>query len=429
MTEAQSDMRLRFGREEIAVDFKGLLRVKVLAPHRAEPPDDLREVVRAALASPVDAPPLRDRARGARRIVITVPDRTRPRLAREILPTVIEELETGGVKRETIELLIANGTHGEHTESELADIVGPQVAGNFRIHQNLARNRQAFRDLGRTGRGTPVLLNRLVVEADLNVVIGTVATHYFAGWGGGRKMIVPGSCSIETAWANHRLTLTDRGDLNPLCRSGLLEGNPVHEDMQEAAGLLKNTFLVNMILDGWAQVAGLTAGDLVASHRAAIEEARGMLEVPVHGKCDLAILSAGGYPLDINMVQSHKSMDHVQEFLKAGGAMITLAECSNGAGSETFLPWFDIGDAAAVSKRLLEAYELNGHTALAIMKKLERFKLVFVSSLPDETVERMGMIPARSVEAALAKLGSVIGDNPLTYVFPCAWGILPEIRV
>ena len=129
--------------------------------------------------------------------------------------------------------------------------------------------------------------------------------------------------------------------------------------------------------------------------------------------------------MDINMVQTHKSMDHVQEFLRDGGAMITLAECSNGAGSETFLPWFDVGDSAAVSRQLLEAYELNGHTALAIMKKLERFKLALVSSLPGETVERMGMIPARTVEEALAVLRPVLGDDPLTYVFPCAWGILP----
>jgi nickel-dependent lactate racemase len=150
-----------------------------------------------------------------------------------------------------------------------------------------------------------------------------------------------------------------------------------------------------------------------------------MLEVRIADRCDLAVLSAGGYPLDIDFIQTHKSIDHTIDSVRDGGVMIVLAECSSGAGSETFLPWFDLKDRRAVSARLLKQYELNGHTALSLMKKLERVRIVFVSSLAKETVERMGMIPAESLDEALRVAEPFIGDNVLTYVFPCAWGILP----
>ncbi len=418
-------LTLRYGKGEIPVDLKGFLRVKALSPRKSEPIADFDSRIRQALGNPVGAPPLKGAAEGAKSVVLSIPDRTRPRVAKEILPVVIDELLAAGVTYDGMSFFVATGTHGKHTEEDLTSLVGDELAGKIAIHQNIARERDAFECMGVTSRGTSVNINKHVVEADLNVVIGTVASHYFAGWGGGRKMILPGSSSLETAWSNHRLTLTGDGELNPMCRSGLLQGNPVHEDMAEAVGFLKNVFLINIILDGWATVADINAGAIIDSHLEATARARKLLEVPVGEKCDLAILSSGGYPLDIDFIQSHKSIDHAIESVRDGGVMIVLAECSSGAGSETFLPWFDLKDHRAVSARLLDQYELNGHTALSLMKKLERVRIVFVSSLEKEIVERMGMIPAENPEQALKVAGSFIGDNVLTYVFPCAWGILP----
>jgi nickel-dependent lactate racemase len=418
-------LTLRYGKGEIPIDLEGFLKVKALSPKKSEPIGDLESRLRHALGSPLGVPPLREAAEGARRVVISIPDRTRPRVAIQVLPVVIDELLAAGITYDRMSFFVATGTHGKHSEEDLEALVGKDLAGKIAIHQNIAREPADFTRLGTTSRGTAVLINKHVVEADLNVVIGTVASHYFAGWGGGRKMIVPGSSSIETAWSNHRLTLTEDGELNPMCKSGLLEGNPVHEDMVEAVGFLKNLFLVTIILDGWAGVADVMAGDIVDSHLEATARARKLLEVPIADRCGLAVLSAGGYPLDIDFIQSHKSIDHTIESVRDGGVMIVLAECSSGAGSETFLPWFDLEDRRAVSARLLEQYELNGHTALSLMKKLERVRMVFVSSLKKETVERMGMIPAENLDQALRVAESLIGDNVLTYVFPCAWGILP----
>jgi nickel-dependent lactate racemase len=309
----------------------------------------------------------------------------------------------------------------------MRDLIGDDLAGKVRVEQNLSRRREHFTRLGVTRRGTPVLINKAVTDADLTIVIGTVASHYFSGWGGGRKMILPGASHVDSTWANHKLTLTRDGGMNPMCGSGILDGNPVHEDMVEAVGFLDNLFSINVVLDGWAGTAGINAGHIITSHLAAIEHARRLLEIPVAGKCSLAIVSAGGNPLDIDFIQSHKSIDHAAGCILDGGVMIAVAECTDGMASETFLPWFDTCDSTAVCKRLLEDYELNGHTALSLMKKLERFKIFLVSSIRPDIIERTGMTPVESLEEALSQAGALVGEDALTYVFPCAWGILPVV--
>jgi nickel-dependent lactate racemase len=141
--------------------------------------------------------------------------------------------------------------------------------------------------------------------------------------------------------------------------------------------------------------------------------------------CNLALVSAGGYPLDINLIQSHKSMDHAAGVLADDGVMIAVSECTNGMGSDTFMQWFDIRDTRVLARRLYDEYALNGHTALSIMKKLERLRIILVSSLPRETVEATGMIHAPGLQEALSLAQDLLGEVGLTYVFPCAWGILP----
>jgi nickel-dependent lactate racemase len=195
--------------------------------------------------------------------------------------------------------------------------------------------------------------------------------------------------------------------------------------MVEAAGMIGNVFMVNVVLDGWGHMAGIVQGGLAESHAVAVKLARELLEVRVGRKCDLAIVSAGGHPLDLNFIQAHKSIDHAAESVRDGGVILALAECANGIGSDDLMNWLDLGSAGAVSDKLLREYGIHGHTALALLKKLERLRVVLISSLPDETVKRMGMVPAKDIEHALSLAGELLDDGGLTYVFPCAWGILP----
>lgn len=417
-------MKLPYGRQEISLDLTGCLKVKTFTPPEPEVLGDPEAMTRASLSGPVKSEHLAALALKASRAVIAIPDRTRPRVAGEILPVVLDELLKGGLDFDRISILVATGTHAEHSGEELTSLVGETAAG-LAIYQNRSGRIEDYEDLGITRRGTPVLINRGILEADLKIVIGTVAYHYFAGWGGGRKMLVPGAAHIETARANHRLTIDEKGNLHPGCRNGLLDGNPVHEDMVEAARMVPGVFAVNVLLDGWSRIAGVVSGDLIESHLTCIEAARPLLEVPTGGRCDLAVASAGGRPFDLNFVQAHKTIDHAAGCVRDGGVAIILAECADGLGSDNLMSWFELGSAKAVSKRLLWQYRIHGHTALALMKKLERIRVILVSSLPRMTVESLGIMAAGDIEEAMMLADRCPGKKGMTYVFPCAWGILP----
>jgi nickel-dependent lactate racemase len=417
-------MRVPYGRSEIQLDLTGFLKVKTFVPPGPSELPDPGPIARESLMNPVGSPPLRSLARRARRVVIAIPDRTRPRVASQILAAVIDELGKGGVEPGRIAIFVANGTHGLHGDEDLRDLVGESCRG-LAVYQNRSGESGDYDDLGRTRRGTPILINRRLLEADLKVLIGSIAYHYFAGWSGGRKMLVPGSAHFETARANHRLTIDESGNLHPRCRNGILEGNPVHEDMVEAAAAVPNVFSINVLLDGRARITGVVSGHLIESHLAGIGAARPLLEVPTGELCDLAIASAGGYPFDFDFIQAHKAIDHAAGVVRDGGVVITVAECTNGLGSEDLMSWFELGDREAISKRLLRHYSIHGHTALALMKKLERVMVILVSSLPRRTVESLGMMAAQDVEEALSLANRHLGQEGLAYVFPCTWGILP----
>ena len=418
---------LKFGRGQVGLDLSRCARVKEVAPApcASSDPDALLE---QALAAPIASPRLRDLAAGARRVVVLVPDATRPPLARRILPGVLKELGPAARPPREVAILLAAGVHAGVSAQIARQVAGDSLPPQIAVFQNDARKGADFVLAGTTRRGTPVAVNRLVAEADLSVLVGATGFHYFAGFGGGRKLIVPGACTYETVRANHSLSITG-GDIDPRCHSGALEGNPVHEDMVEGLRLIERVFAVNLVPDAWGQIAGVVCGDGVASHLEACSRARALLTVPIAARCDLAIASAGGHPTDMDLIQAHKSIDHAAAAVRDGGVLIAVAECSAGAGSETFLPWFDLGGPRAVSARLKADYKLNGQTALSLIKKLERIRVILVSALEAGVVRRTGMICARGLDEALALAEQYVGGDPLTYVLPNASGILPAVEV
>lgn len=418
-------MKLNYGKSHLALPQNLVQDAMVFNPQPASQ-IQLPPKLRDAIANPIGTRPLIDLTTGKRRVTICIPDRTRPRIAKLLLRDLIALLESGGITRANISIIIGAGSHGSHSSDDISDVVGGKIE-NVEIKQSVGNDKKMFGFVGRTSRGTPVWLNRAVLDADLVVLVTSVTTHYFAGWGGGRKMILPGVAHVESIWANHRLTLTQEGEITELCGCGKLDGNPVHEDMVEAAGMLENLFCINVVLNGWGKPIDLTAGDVIKSHLVAVEAASKIHFVHVPRRCDLAIASAGGFPFDIDLIQSHKAIDHVAECIEDGGAMVMAAECAYGLGSESFMSWFDLGSIRQVGKKLLEHYELNGHTALALMKKIERFSIILVCSLDRKLVEKMGMIHASSVEEGIGIAKKIVGADPLTYVFPQASGVVPVV--
>lgn len=431
-TKGQPDrdrITLGYGRGALYLDLSHVPDARVFMPERTENTEPVGDLLKKSLANPVGSPALGDLAAGKSSVTIAIPDKTRPLIARDILAPLIQILKEAGVPPQGIKVFISSGIHARHTEEEMRALVGDGIFEAFEVHQNDGHRLEDFVNLGATSRGTPVEVNRVVADSDLVILIGGLAFHYFAGFTGGRKMIIPGAASVNMVRNNHRLTLTENGEMNPGCRSGALSGNPVHEDMMEAVGRLENDiYLVNVIRDGWGAVASVISGGLVESHAAGTGIVRDLFECHLDSPCDIAVASAGGDPLDVNMIQSHKSLEHAAASVRDGGAVIGLLACGDGIGSDTFLPWFEYRDSGEVTRNLYANYQLNGHTALSFMRKRERINLIIVSELAREVIEGLGAVYAENLDEALHKAEAIAGDGARIYVFPRAWGLLPVVR-
>ncbi|RKY23833.1 MAG: nickel-dependent lactate racemase, partial [Planctomycetota bacterium] len=255
------------------------IRCALLEPPWVAAVSDVPSELRGRVENPIDAAPLGDVVRPGSEIVIVVSDATRRTAADVILPPLMDILNEYGVKDDDITILIAYGAHEQHSPDEIRALLGATVTSRINnIEHHDCYDEHMLIPLGETSLGVPVAINRIVLESDLVIATGAVNYHYFAGYGGGRKAIVPGCAAYETILANHRLTLSDMADvtgpLNPYCDSGVLDENPVHETALEAARMVKNVFLLNVVLNAAGEVCGIFAGDLDAAHR----EACGMVD-------------------------------------------------------------------------------------------------------------------------------------------------------
>jgi nickel-dependent lactate racemase len=250
----------------------------------------------------------------------------------------------------------------------------------------------SFVKLGKTMRDTPVLIRRDILEADFLITFGAISHHYFAGYGGGRKLIFPGLGQRDAIYHNHGLFLDqERHMLSPLCQSGVLDKNPLAEDLAEYERFLPVDLAIHGILDSMGNVCDLLTGVGADHFRRACAQHGKKCETVSHREYDLVIASCGGYPKDINFIQSHKSIDNAAKFVRDGGRLIVLAECFDGVGSTTFLPWFDMGDWRAAFDKLSENYEGNGGTALSMMSKLQRIEILMVTKLIDSVCNTIGV--------------------------------------
>jgi nickel-dependent lactate racemase len=279
--------------------------------------------------------------------------------------------------------------------------------------------------VGNTSRGTPVWLNRRLLEADRVILTGTVVMHYFAGFGGGRKSVVPGLAGERTIAANHSLNLHSTEDkLNPDVQIGRLDGNPVAEDMAEAAGFAPVEFIVNTVLNRENHIAGLFVGDRDAAHEAACQFADRMYRVALPHAADLVIASAGSAH---NFVQSHKALFNAYQAMKPGGRIIFLAPCREGLGASGFREWLGLGTRTAVITRLRKNAEINGQTALSTLDKAP--SAIMVTEMDEAEVHLTGARKATSLQAAvdlcLGELAEAGVRDPTICLMPSASYTVP----
>jgi nickel-dependent lactate racemase len=251
---------------------------------------------------------------------------------------------------------------------------------------------EVFEQLGRTRRGTPVWLRKDIMRASCLITFGAISHHYFAGYGGGRKLIFPGLGANTAIYANHGLFLDQRTrDLAAGCRPGALSGNPLAEDLDEVETYRPADMAIHGILDSRGRVCDLLVGCGKEYFQQACRQHARSCETGSRRQYDLVVASCGGFPKDVNFIQSHKAVHHASAFVRDGGRLVVLAQCPDGIGSDTFLPWFDFGDWDTAFDRLSDRYVGNGGTALAMMAKTRRITIELVTDMDCAVTSRIGV--------------------------------------
>jgi nickel-dependent lactate racemase len=396
------EIKLPYGKSERTLLVPDAVRVDFLGPQEPPPIEDLPDAFARACRNPSGGPPLDELARAASDAVILISDLTRSKGAEVVLPLCISHLESLGIPTSSIRIIIARGTHRKLSKNEKAFFRRGPLA-RIALEEHDCDDPERLSALVLTRRGTPVRVNIALKDAGAVIVLAPVSFHYFAGFGGGRKLILPGCADRQAILANHRLSLVDGRTvkLHPSCRAGLLEGNPVHEDMCEAVSALKRVFSVNFFADREGNIVFLNAGDVLRSHAEACEAYRETHGRAVAEPYPVAVLSAGGHPFDVNFLQSHKPLRHASPAVRKGGAILYFAECEEGTGSAPLEAALRL-EKADLLKRAYKEYDLNNQTAVSLLDLSSRFEIGVVSQVSPEVLGACGMKPCADPEAFLA---------------------------
>jgi nickel-dependent lactate racemase len=395
---------IAYGDDHAVVIIPGGVTADYITPREITGFDEAPAAVERAFSNPIDASPLPDLVpRGDKSVVLVVSDLTRSGGTKQILPLVVRYLESVGVTRADIRVVVAKGTHRKLTKDERQYFKSDELKG-VRAEEHDCDDPSSMSALLLTKRGTPVRVNRLLKDAGLIVLISPVSFHYFAGFGGGRKLVLPGSADRAAILANHRLSLVDDKPvaLHPACRPGNLDGNPVSDDMEEALVALDNVYALNFFADTSGRTVFVNAGDPVRSHLEACEVYRGAHRVAVEGPYDIAIAGCGGHPYDINLLQAHKALKHAAEAVKPGGTIMFYAKCVEGVGSDSLLRAFQ-APRNDFFKTAYEDYDLNNQTGISFLTLTEKYQVSMVTGLDDETLAAAGVTRCGKSEARLAE--------------------------
>jgi nickel-dependent lactate racemase len=412
---------LKYGRTAIPLDYDAAKFEVIAAPAERAGLTDVE--IGLKLDAPIDSPPLEELVRPGESVLLAVPDATRQTACGQVVNLLVRRLIAGGTAPSDISIIFATGIHRRVTEAEKQEILTPFIAQRIKTVHHDPRNPVKNFRTGETSGGIPVELNWSLTQFDHVVLVGGVSFHYFAGFTGGRKLVCPGLASAGTISATHQLAFDcGKKERRSGVGTGLLDGNAVHEAFMEAVATINPSFAINTIVNDAGEAVDLYCGNWITSHRAACDAYGAGHTVRISKKRDLVIASCGGYPFDINMIQAHKTLEAASRACSDGGAIILIAECSDGLGREDFAGWFDAPNARALAEALCENYQVSGQTAWSLLDKAERFDVRIVSSLNAGTAEKMRLVPVQSLARALAK----VKGGPEGYILPAGSKYLIE---
>lgn len=393
---------LKYGNQAIPLEYDET-QFQILAPSASLSPLSDAEIGER-LDKPIDTPTLEEIITPGESVLIVVPDATRQVGCGQVVNLVVRRLIAAGVNAFDIRIIFATGIHRKVTEEEKAAIITPFIAQRIKSLDHEPRDLMQIVRLGETPHGEPIELNRALTEHDHVILIGGVSFHYFAGFTGGRKLICPGLASTRTIAATHKLAFDcEKMDRRDGVGPGILDGNAVHESFVAAVEAVNPAFAMTTIVNDSGEVVELFCGNWKSSHRAACDEYARRYTIEVIERRPLVVVSCGGSPFDINMIQAHKTLDAASRACADGGTILFLAECSEGLGRTDFLDWFEADDSRALAERLCEKYQVNGQTAFSLLQKTERFDVAITSSLPDDVIGKMRFRRAGNLAAEIEK--------------------------
>src|SRR6056297_910891 len=413
-------VELNYGQGQVSVEIPEKNLGAVMHPATVESESSEQEIIRQSIRRPIGTPQLSQIVSGGESIVIVTSDITRPMPSYKVLPELLAELTEIGVADEDITIVFGLGNHRKQTAEEMRKMVGAEVWERIRCVDS---DQQDIVHLGTTTRGTPVDIHRPVAEADRRICLGNIDYHYFAGYSGGYKAIMPGVSTESAIQMNHRHMVKE------LASTGNLQENPVRDDMEEVARLITVDFLVNVVLDERKQVAGSFAGHPIEAHRRGCEMLDEFYKCTIKQKADVVIVSAGGFPKDINLYQAQKALDNAKYAVKDGGEIILVAACSEGLGESTFERWMvDSPSPEWMVEEIQRNFVLGGHKAAAIglVMRLARIKLV--SDMDSDFVKGLFMEPYNKLQEALDDALQRQGPEALVHVMPIGGSTLPTLE-
>ena len=429
---AMKEFHLKYGSGKVnfSLPEEDVLGLIESSPVPGAPTEE--EAVRLALANPIGSPRLDKIVKPGERVCIVTCDVTRAWQHGSLYsPILVEELTTAGIRDEDMLFISATGTHRTQTEDEYKQLISEDLLKRIKIMDHVCTDSENMVYLGTTSHGTPVKVNKKIMEYDHVIITGGIVYHFMAGWGGGRKAILPGISSYETVMANHALALdpTPGKGRNLNVSTGNFKDNILHEDMVEAMNMVKPSFLLNVVLDSHGKIGWAVAGDPYEAHVAGTKIVDSVDGVPISEKADLVIATAGGFPKDINLYQGSKTIFNAWDAVKDGGSMVIITTCSEGFGNDEvkfMLQGFDSMEAREAEIR--REFTIAKYVGYVIADIAENHDFYLLSSIPASEFAGTGIQVVASVDEALEKIYAKRGRKLSTWVMPMGSSTRPSVR-
>ncbi|MBC2581479.1 nickel-dependent lactate racemase [Clostridium sp. DJ247] len=423
---------MKYGKEKVTFsipdqNFLGVIESKEKTDKKSE-----EETILDALENPIGSEKLRHIVKPGDKICLVISDITRAWQKMSLyLPYIVDELNKAGISDDDIIFLSATGSHRSHTEEERKILLGENLYSRFTLYDHDALDEANQIYLGTTSHGTPVKINKLAAQCDHIILTGAIVFHLLAGYGGGKKSILPGISSYDTIMKNHAMCLNPElgSGSNPEVRSGKIIDNPIYEDMRQAADLAKPSFLFNVIMGSDGNIAYAVSGNYYEAHEAGCKIVNEMDCVYISEKADMVIATAGGYPKDINFYQTIKTVINAKECIEENGVMIILSECIDGFGNESIREIVqNYNSLYEREKALRENYSIAKYIGYYTTEVAEKYNFILVSSLPAEALSMANIHVVKTVTEALELAYKIKGHNLKTYIMPHGANTFPKLK-